>query len=141
GGLISGIGCVLQSIYPQFQLTAVQSEASAFLYEIYHHGTQGGVEELPSLADGLAGPVEQGSVTVPIVKKVVTDFILVTEQEIRKAIKYSWAKYHERIEGSAAVALASVISGKISRRPSIAVMTGGNIAPADFAQIIQDPSL
>ena len=136
GGLISGIGCVLQSLQPRPRLVAVQSEASPFLFEIYHRGTQAGVEELPSLADGLAGPVEEGSLTVPIVKDCVTDFILVSELEIRQAVKFAWEHYHERIEGSAAAALAAVTSGKISRKPAIVVLTGGNIPPDDHSQII-----
>ena len=141
GGLISGIGCALQSISPTPRLIAVQSEASPFLHEIYKHGSQDGVTELPSLADGLAGPVEEGSVTIPIVQRYVTDFILVSELEIRKAIKYAWITYHERIEGSAATALAAVITGKISFKPCIVVLTGGNIPPEDHARIIQNTSL
>ncbi len=46
GGLVSGIGCALQKLNPRPKLVAVQSEASPFLYEIYHHGTQVGVQEL-----------------------------------------------------------------------------------------------
>jgi threonine dehydratase len=141
GGLISGVGCALRTVKPLPQLIAVQSEASAFLHNIYHHGTQAGIEEFPSLADGLAGPVEHASVTIPIVKTVVTDFILVSEKEIREAIKYSWIKYHEKIEGSAAAALAAVISGKITHRPSIAILTGGNITPEEHARIIQNDKL
>jgi threonine dehydratase len=141
GGLVSGIGCALQEIKPRPKLVAVQSEASPFLYKIYHHGTQEGVMELPSLADGLAGPVEEGSVTIPIVKNYVTDFILVTEIEIRKAIKYAWVTYKERIEGSAAVSLAAVLSGKIPDKPALVVLTGGNITPEDHALIINDSSL
>lgn len=141
GGLISGIGCALQSVNPQPKLIAVQSEASPFLYEIFHHGTQEGIKELPSLADGLAGPVEEGSVTIPIVKKFVTDFILVSEIEIRQAIKYAWYTYHEKIEGSAAVALAAVISGKIPDKPALVVLTGGNITPEEHSGIIQDDNL
>jgi len=141
GGLICGIGCVVRSVSPKAQLVAVQSEASPFLHAIYQHGTQVGVQELPSLADGLAGPVEEGSVTIPVVKSLVDDFILVSEDEIRQAIKYAWLKYHERIEGSAGVALAAVISGKIAHGPAIAILTGGNITPEDHAQIIQDPCL
>jgi len=141
GGLLSGIGCVLQSISPRPRLVAVQSEASPFLYEIYHHGTQAGVEELPSLADGLAGPVEEGSVTIPIVKSFVNEFILVSELEIRRAIKYAWYTYHEQIEGSAAAALAAVISGKITHKPAVVVLTGGNLTPEDHAQIIHDDGL
>jgi threonine dehydratase len=141
GGLISGIGCAVQAISPKPRLNAVQSEASPFLYEIYKRGSQAGVTELPSLADGLAGPVEEGSVTIPIVQHYVSDFILVSEREIRQAIKYAWVTYHERIEGSAATALAAVITGKISVKPCVVVLTGGNITPEDHARIIQDTTL
>lgn len=138
GGLVSGIGCVLKAQNPSTRLAAVQSSASPFLYEIYHHGTQDGVQELPSLADGLAGPVEERSLTIPIIKDVVTDFILVTEDEIRDAIRYAWEVYHERIEGSAATPLAAIISKRIATRPALLVITGGNIEPDDFNKIVND---
>jgi threonine dehydratase len=138
GGLISGIGCVLETVQPRPKLVAVQSEASPFLYEIYHHGSQAGVKELPSLADGLAGPVEEGSVTIPILKQFVSDFILVSENEIRQAIKFAWEIYQETIEGSAAAALAAAVFGKIPNKPAVVVITGGNIIPGERAQIIQD---
>jgi threonine dehydratase len=141
GGLVSGIGCALQEAKPHPKLIAVQSEASPFLYKLYHDGTQKGVEELPSIADGLAGPVEDGSVTIPIVRNFVTDFILVSELEIRRAIKYAWFTYHERIEGSAAASLAAVISGRISDRPALVVLTGGNITPEEHDRILHDSNL
>ncbi len=138
GGLLAGIGCALQSQKHKHKLVAVQSEASPFLYELFHHGSQSGVKELPSLADGLAGPVEHGSVTIPMVKNCVTDFVLVSEQEIRQAIQYAWSTYHEQLEGSAAAALAAVLTGRIPDRPALVVLTGGNIPPEDFAQIINE---
>jgi threonine dehydratase len=122
-------------------LVAVQSEASPFLHSIFYHGTQDGVVELPSLADGLAGPVEAGSVTIPLVMNYVNDIILVSEGEIRKAIKYAWEKYHECIEGSAAVTLAAALSGRVTTRPALAVITGGNINPVEHAQILNDENI
>ncbi len=136
GGLVSGIGCALQAIAPPPKLVAVQSDASSFLYNIYHHGTQVGVTELPSIADGLAGPVEAGSVTVPIVKNYVGDFVLVSEDEIRGAIKYAWERYHEKIEGSGAVSLAAILYKHVTGRPALAVISGGNIESEDHARII-----
>jgi threonine dehydratase len=121
---------------PGAKLVGVQSDASAFLYQLFHQGTQDGVVELPSLADGLSGPVENGSVTVPLVKQYAADFILVSESEIRQAIRYAWDVYHECIEGSAAVALAAVLSGKLPARPALLVLTGGNINPTDLEQIL-----
>ena len=138
GGLVSGIGSAFQGINPKPKLVAIQSEASAFLHSIYHHGTQNEVFELPSLADGLAGPVENGSVTIPMVKSCVDDFILVSEADIRIAIQYAWKKYHECIEGSAAVALAAVLSGRIITRPAVIVLTGGNIDAHEHALIVND---
>jgi threonine dehydratase len=140
GGLVSGIGCALQRVTPPPRLVAVQSEASPFLYEIYHHGTQQDVIELPSLADGLSGPVEAGSVTIPMVMSYVTDFILVTENEIRQAIRYAWEAYQERIEGSAAVTLAAALCGRVPARPSVLIMTGGNIDPSEHERILKDPA-
>jgi threonine dehydratase len=136
GGLISGIGTALQKLIPAPKLVAVQSEASPFLYKIYHHGSQESVVELPSIADGLAGPVEQGSVTIPMVTNLVTEFLLVTEAQIRAAIKYAWDTYHEQIEGSAAAALAAIISDRVADKPALVVITGGNIPQVDHARII-----
>jgi threonine dehydratase len=138
GGLVSGIGVALQELNPNFRLVAVQSEASPFLHEIYQNGTQSGVTELASIADGLAGPVEAGSVTIPMVKKYVTDFLLVSEVEISQAIRYAWLTYHEIIEGSAAVSLAAILSGKVKERPALIVISGGNIEPEEHAKIVSE---
>ncbi len=141
GGLISGIGCALQASSPSPKLIAVQSEASPFLHNIFHHGTQQGVEDLPSLADGLAGEIEEKSVTIPIIKTVVTDFILVSETDIRAAIKYAWTTYHERIEGSAAAALAAITSHRVPGRPALVIITGGNIDLETHRLIINEPAI
>ena len=121
-------------------MIGVQSEASPFFYHIYHRGSQAGVIELPSLADGLAGPVEPGSVTIPLVQQLVNDFVLVSEAEIAQAIAYAWHQYGERIEGSAASALAAVLTGKVPDRPAVVILTGGNIQPDLFNNIVYNSS-
>jgi threonine dehydratase len=141
GGLISGIGCALQGLEPRPSLVAVQSEASPFMHAIFHHGTQEGVVELTSLADGLAGPVEADSVTIPLVMSYVNDFILVSEDDIQRAIKYAWSVYHECIEGSAAVPLAAVLSGRVTSKPALVILTGGNINPEEHRQILDNEKI
>ena len=136
GGLVAGIGVAIQNLTPRPHLIAVQSEASSFLHSLYHKDTQADVVELDSLADGLAGPVEDGSLTIPLVKKYVDDFILVSEEEIYQAIAEAWQQYHERIEGSAAVALAAVLYGKVKKRPAVVVISGGNIQPEIHKKIV-----
>ena len=143
GGLISGIGAAIKNTPLPLEagfgpkLIGVQSKASPFFHAIFKQGSQEGVIELDSLADGLAGPVEANSATIPLVKQYVDDIILVHESDIVYAIKFAWDRYHERIEGSAAAALAAVLTGKITTRPLVLVSSGGNIQPEVHAQIIE----
>ena len=136
GGLISGIGAVIRHFKKHYRLVGVQSEASAFTYSLYHKGRQSNVLDLPTLADGLSGPMQSGSITLPMLKNLVDDIITVTEIEIAQGIAYAWHKYHEIIEGSSATALAAVLTGKI-KSPAIVIISGGNIQPELHTQICQ----
>jgi threonine dehydratase len=139
GGLIAGIGAALDSITPRPALVGAQSEASPFFYQLYHQGSQAGAVERESLADGLAGAVEEGAMTIPLVHRFISDFVLVTEEQIIQAVAYAWKQHGEVIEGSGAVALAVVLSGTAERlalpRPCVAVISGGNIQPEVHAVI------
>lgn len=137
GGLISGIGSVLKDRSSKARLVAVQSEASPFLYDLFTKGTQQESVELPSIADGLAGPVEEGSLTIPLVKSLVDEFVLVSEEEIERAVAFAWHRYQEVIEGSAAASLAAILSGKVSQRPAVLILSGGNIQPEIHQAIVQ----
>jgi threonine dehydratase len=136
GGLLAGIAAAIDSLVPKTKVIGVQSDTSPFMHAIFHHGTQDNIIELPTIADGLAGPVEEGSITIPIIRNHVEDILLVNEEEIAEAIAYAWHKHGEMIEGAAAVVIAAVLSGKIKQRPIIAIISGGNIQDEVFRNII-----
>lgn len=131
GGLISGIGAALRTSSLKSasmpKLIGIQSEASPYMNQIYYTGSQDQVVEKPSLADGLSGAVEPSSITIPLVKEYVHSILLVSEEAIREAIGYAWHTYHQVIEGSAAVVLAAILSGMVTERPALLVISGGNI--------------
>jgi threonine dehydratase len=66
----------------------------------------------------------------------VDDFLTVSEDEIGRAIAFAWYVYHEKIEGSAAVALAAALDGRVPKRPSAVILTGGNIEPEVHDEIV-----
>jgi len=136
GGLAAGVGAVLKRFAPQVKVIAVQSETSAYLQQLFYQGSQVGVIEQDSLADGLAGAVEEGSITIPLVKQVVDEFVLVSEEEIGQAIAFAWRRYGERIEGSAAVSLAAARRSVSPERPVVVLLTGGNIQPETLAGLL-----
>lgn len=106
------------------------------MYSIFYKGSQAGVIESDSLADGLSGEVDHQSVTIPLVDKYADEIFLVTESEIEAAIRYAWEKHHQVIEGSGAVGLAAILSQKPIDLPAMVVITGGNIQPEIHREII-----
>lgn len=136
GGLLAGTALALRSKDIQTRIIGVQSRASAFMHALFHGQTQESVIEFDSLADGLAGKIEEGSITIPAVLELADEIILVSETSIKQAIVYAWEKHHEIIEGSAAVSLAAVMTGKIKHFPAVLVITGGNIQPELHQELV-----
>lgn len=137
GGLIAGIGAALRARGQRARLVGVQPTDNAFMKALFYTGSQDGLKDLPSLADGLTGAVEPQSVTIPLVKSLVDEIVTVSEEDIARAIAWAWYEHRQVIEGSGAVSLAALLFGQISARPALAVVTGGNIDPARHATIVR----
>jgi threonine dehydratase len=137
GGLLAGIGASLASQAHRPRLIGVQAEVAPFMHSLFYKGTQEGLPDLPSLADGLTGDVEDGSVTIPIVKQVVDEIVLVSEDEIASAIAFAWIEYEEKLEGAGAVGLAAILADKVKARPAVVVVSGGNVQPEVHAEIVE----
>ena len=135
GGLISGVGMALQRLDSRPRLIGAQSTASPYFHALYYSGSQTGVIEQESLADGLAGAVEDGSITIPLVRRWADALVLVTEKEIARAIAYTWERFGEKIEGSAGAALAAAMGAGVKERPAAVILSGGNIQPEVHAGI------
>lgn len=137
GGLLAGIGATIREQADRPRLIGVQPEASAFMHSLFYRNSQDGTPDLPSLADGLAGEVEHGSVTIPMVKQLADEIVLVSEEEIACAMAFAWYVYEEKLEGAGAVGLAAVLADKIKRLPALVVVSGGNVQPEVHAGIIE----
>jgi threonine dehydratase len=136
GGLLTGIGAAIREQAHRPRLIGVQAEASAFMHSLFYRNTQNGTPDLPSLADGLAGEVEGGSVTIPMVKQLADEIVLVSEEEIAYAMAFAWYLHREKLEGAGAVGLAAVLSGKVKERPAAVVVSGGNVQPEVHSEIV-----
>ena len=136
GGLLAGIGASIQDQADRPVLIGVQAEASAFMHSLFYKGTQDGTPDLPTLADGLAGEVEHESVTIPMVRQLADEIVLVNEEEIAYAMAFAWHTYGEKLEGAGAVGLAALLAGKVKERPAGVIVSGGNVQPEVHAEIV-----
>jgi threonine dehydratase len=137
GGLIGGIGVAAHGVDPQIVVYGAQSVASPALHTALKVGALTPVEVRPSLADGLAGNVETGSITFDLLREHVREVILVEEAEIVEAMSWLLEHEHVLVEGSAAVGVAAALhNGLPPGGPTVIVLTGRNVAAAVLQQYI-----
>jgi threonine dehydratase len=136
GGLAAGLG-LWRSTRPNVRVIGVEAAASTAVSAAVRAGRQVDVEVDETLADGMAGNVEPGSVTVGLVEAHVDDLGTVTEHEIREAIRFLASRRGVIAEGSGAVAVAALLAGKILKQgTTVAIVSGRNIALPIFAGIL-----
>ena len=140
GGLIGGVGVAAHGLRPEIAVYGVQSVASPALHAALHAGRVVPVEVKPSLADGLAGNVEQTTITLGLLEEHVREVVLVEEAEIAEAMR--WLLLHERVvvEGSGAVGVAALLHGRPTLDgPVGVVLTGRNVSAAVLRQSLDGP--
>lgn len=131
GGLISGVGCVLKAVDSGIEVVGVQSVASPVMCESIRQGRIVEIELEDSVAEGLHGGIEEGSVTFEMCQEHVDDFILVQEKTIVRAIGELLIKQHQVVEGAGAVGVAAIMENteRFRGRKVGVVISGGNIEP------------
>ena len=140
GGLASGLGLWASGV-DGARVIGVEADASTPLSAAVRAGHTVTVDVGETLADGMAGNLEPGSVTVGIVRDHVEALLTVTEEEIRTAIRYL-ARVHGIVaEGSGAAATAAVLAGKVPASGQVvALVTGRNISLPVLAAVLAEPS-
>jgi threonine dehydratase len=129
GGLASGIATVFHEA-SDVEIIGVQSFSSPVMYECVKEGKIIDIPLKESIAEGLHGGLEKGSITFDICKDLIDNWIIVEEEDILKAIKHMLHKHHMLIEGAAAVGPAAILdSPERFRDKKIGIIiSGGNLA-------------
>jgi threonine dehydratase len=137
GGLIGGVATAAHGVDPEIQIYGVQSEASPALHAALSAGRLVSVEVQDSLADGLAGNVEHGSITFDLLTNHVRDVVLVSEEDIAAAMHWLLLNEHVLVEGSAAVGVAAVFQRKLHPGgPLVVILTGRNVASSVLSKLL-----
>ncbi len=128
GSGASGVGIVAKSINPAIQVIAVQAERAQAGYLSWKSGK---LEEAPmtSKAEGLATGMGY-ELPQAILKDVLDDFVLVTDDEMDRAVVTHLEKTHNLTEhaGAASLAGALKIKDRLRGKKVALVMSGGNIS-------------
>lgn len=135
GGLISGIALAVKANNPRCRVIGISMEHGAAMHESLRRGRPVAVEEVESLADSLLGGVGQDNrYTFELVKRLVDDTRLVSEDAIAEAMAFLFREHRIAVEGAAAVGVAALLRGVVKPvgGPVALVVTGNNIAADAF---------
>jgi len=112
GGLISGVGGYLKSVWPDVEVIAASPENHAVMIKSLEAGKIIKIDPVPTISDGTAGGVEAGSVTFEMCQEYVDHMVLLTEQEIQEGIIHLIEKERILVEGAAGTSIAALIKMK-----------------------------
>jgi threonine dehydratase len=131
GGLAAGIG-----IASRARLIGVVPEASPAM----QHAVRGiaHVDVRPTLADGLGGNIEQGSVTIELCARRLDEIVAVSEDELTEAMRFLAREHGLVAEGAGAAATAALLAGRVEPRGrTVALVTGRNVTAATLAEVLR----
>jgi threonine dehydratase len=139
GGLAAGIALAVKAIKPRARLIGVSMDRGAAMYESVRAGRPVEVEEVPSLADSLGGGIGlENRYTFEMCRDLLDENVLVSENEIYRAMQTLY--YEDRIvaEGACVVAIAAIQAGKLPelKGPAATIITGRNVDMHVFTRIM-----
>ena len=141
GGLISGMGSVFKAFSPHTRVVGVSAKNSAALAASIRAGRIVEVTHSDTLADGCAGGVDNGSMTLPIGTEVIDELVDCSEDQIADGLRHMAWTEKMLVEGSAGLALAAWQVDKPNRtgKVSAVVLCGANFDRDRIAPVIGDP--
>lgn len=140
GGLISGIALAIKEERPATRVIGVEPMGAQTVTRALAEGHPVNPGAMNTIADGLAAPFT-GSLNLALIQRYVDEIVLVTEEELRAAMRLLLERSKLLAEPAGAAAVAALLAGKISDvagKRVVAVVSGGNVAiealPALLAQ-------
>lgn len=135
GGLLSGMGTAARALKPDIGLIGVQAELYPSMY------AKLGGHDLPSGGDTLAEGIavkQPGELTSQIIERLFDEILLVTENDLERALALLLQIEKTVVEGAGAAGLAAVLAHpeKFAGRNVGLVLTGGNIDTRLLANVL-----
>jgi threonine dehydratase len=135
GGLISGMATAAKAIKPAIEIIGAESA----LYPSMWNAIQGEHRPLggATLAEGIAVK-NVGQLTLPIVRALVSEIVLVDEEHIERAVNAYLTLQKAMAEGAGAAGLAAMLAEpkRFAGKKVGLVLCGGNIDPRILASIM-----
>ncbi len=138
GGLLAGVALAVAEKAPGAKIYSVEPEG----FEDHARSFAGGervanTRRAGSICDGLLAAMP-GELTFAVNKSLVAGGIVVSEDEVKRAVSFAFRELKLVVEPSGAVPLAALLAGRLDVKGQVvgAMVSGGNVDPALFATLV-----
>src|SRR5438034_5341112 len=136
GGLITGVASAIKAIKPKVKIFGAEPETAAPAALSFAKGSPQIFKNWKaSFVDGAGGQSVFPRMWERM-KPLVDDYIVVTLEETKKAMRMMAEKARIISEGAGALPLAAALTGKAGKGPIVAIVSGGNIDMKKFFELI-----
>ncbi|MCG6957271.1 MAG: pyridoxal-phosphate dependent enzyme [Gemmatimonadetes bacterium] len=145
GGLVGGMAAAFESRLaktPSSPCVAVSAERAAVMLASLRAGRPMELPEEETVASALSGGIGlDNQWSLSLVRDLVPAHVVVTEEEILRAMAFAWRELHLVVEGGGAVGLAALLSGRWRPEPDAAgavvvVVSGGNVSRDTLMKVL-----
>lgn len=138
GGLAAGCAVWARHAKPGLRLVGVEPADADDTRRSLASGARQTIPPPQTIADGLRAVVP-GELTFPVLHALLDDVVLVSDDEIRAAMRLLLERAKLVVEPSGAASLAACLARRVGRGAHIGVvLSGGNVAPETLATLVQD---
>jgi threonine dehydratase len=128
GGLISGIATAFDELSPETRIVGVQAEGAATVPESLEKGIPVTLEEVDTIADGIAtGGISE--LTLSIIERRVDEVVTVPNSQIADAVLVLMERAKQVVEGAGAASVAAIRSDAldVAGERVMPLLCGGNL--------------
>ncbi|MDL5205265.1 pyridoxal-phosphate dependent enzyme [Streptomyces sp. ALI-76-A] len=136
GGLIAGSATAAKGLDAGIQVIGVEPEAGDDTRQSLEAGRRVTIPVPRTIADGQAAETP-GELTFSVNRRLVDGIVLVSDDEIRAAMRFAFERLKIVVEPSGATPLAALLAGRAGALPGRVgvIVSGGNIGVERFAQL------
>jgi threonine dehydratase len=143
GGLVGGVSLAVKEASPAAQIYSVEPAGFDDLARSLVHGERQRNDRLSgSICDALMSAMP-GEITFEVARRHLAGGLSVSDEEAKAAVRFAFRELKLVVEPGGAVSLAAILARKLdfAGKTVMAVLSGGNIDPALFSDIIREPQL
>jgi threonine dehydratase len=137
GNLIAGVAACAKQLSSKIRVCGVQSEAAPAVYESWRTGR---IEHrrAATFAGGLAGDYP-GELAFAVLRRWIDEIVLVSEEDLRKAMTTALEDVGQALEGAGAASLAALerYAPRWRGETVVAILTGANVSAREFREAME----